>query len=67
MGRTDGVLIGQIRGAQIGRRSILLVQSGCIRPLTHAQVQVALAGVGRSTASTNKRTKILITHLQFSA
>jgi hypothetical protein len=43
-GATDGDMIGQIVLGQIGGKSLALSQCGCIWPLTHWQVQPALAG-----------------------
>ena len=45
IGVTDGDIIGQTVGGQIGRISIALSQSGCIEPLTHSHVHPALAVV----------------------
>lgn len=43
IGAIDGALTGQIAGGQIGGRSIAFWQSGCICPLTHWQMQDAVA------------------------
>ena len=44
MGATAGGIMGQMVGGQIGGISIELVQSGCIAPFTHWQMQFAVAG-----------------------
>ena len=46
MGRTAGVVMGQIAGAQIGSISRVLEQIACISPLTHRQTHPAPASFG---------------------
>jgi len=51
----EGEAIGQIVGGQIGGRSIELSQSGCMCPLTHWQVQPAVAAVDEAVTTRAKK------------
>ncbi len=58
MGVTLGDLMGHMVGGHMGRKSMLLLHSGCITPLTHRQTHaafalVALRGAPNSAAHNN--------------
>jgi hypothetical protein len=45
IGVIEGDIIGQIVGGQIGGKSIAFWQRGCMCPLTHWQIQSAVAAL----------------------
>jgi hypothetical protein len=60
MGAIDGVMIGQTAGGQMGGRSIAPLQSGCICPLAHWQLQSAHANETSAQLAHKARTAIVI-------